>query len=84
MRYPAVINPSALAADASSLLEKDALEVMPPLMIAEDFSFYQLARDALFMFLGCAPSESLHSAQFNFDESVLMYGLEMYIRIVEN
>ena len=36
------------------------------------------------MFLGCAPSESLHSAQFNFDESVLMYGLEMYIRIVEN
>lgn len=84
VRYPAVINPSALAADASSLLEKDALEVMPPLMIAEDFSFYQLARDALFMFLGCAPSESLHSAQFNFDESVLMYGLEMYIRIVEN
>lgn len=84
VRYPAVVNPAALADSASKLLEADALEIMSPLMIAEDFSFYQGVRDALFMFLGCSGKQSLHSAQFNFDEQALLYGLEMYIRIIEN
>ena len=84
VRYPAVVNPAALAKSASRLLEADALAMMPPLMIAEDFSFYQGVRDALFMFLGCSGNQPLHSAQFNFDERALLYGLEMYIRIIEN
>lgn len=84
VRYPAVINPPGLADRVLKLLEDDALEIMPPLMIAEDFSFYQGVRDALFMFLGCSGSQPLHSAQFNFDERALMYGLELYIRIIEN
>lgn len=84
VRYPAVVNPAELAKSASRLLEADALAMMPPLMIAEDFSFYQGVRDALFMFLGCSGNQPLHSAQFNFDERALLYGLEMYIRIIEN
>ena len=84
VRYPAVVNPSSLAVGVVKLLETDALEEISPLMIAEDFSFYQKACEALFMFLGCSGSDSLHSAKFDFDESALLYGLELYIRIIEN
>lgn len=84
VRYPAVVNPEELAESVKGLLEPVARADIQPLMIAEDFSFYQRERKALFMFLGCGGKEPLHSPNFDFDERALMYGLELYIRILEN
>ncbi|MDO5532089.1 amidohydrolase [Sutterella sp.] len=79
--YPPVINDEALFADA---LEKvpglGTLE--KPLLIAEDFAFYQKALPGLFMLLGTGTGIPLHSDRFNFDESVLEAGVEIYKKLL--
>ena len=47
-------------------------------MTAEDFSFYQKAIPGVFFFLGTGSSIPLHSDIFNFDEEVLVHGVELY------
>ena len=71
--YPAVWNPEDLydqvrAAGVSfSQLEK-------PVMISEDFSWYQRHLPGMFFFLGTGPSPALHADDFHFDEGVLETG----------
>ena len=71
--YPAVWNPEDLydqvrAAGVSfSQLEK-------PVMISEDFSWYQRHLPGMFFFLGTGPSPALHADDFHFDEEVLETG----------
>lgn len=61
-------------------------EETPPYMLAEDFSLYQTVIPGMFFFLGsgtethCAP---LHSAEFDFDESILVTGVETYAALLE-
>lgn len=82
--YPFVNNPVKETIDALDILGDSAQEVAP-MMIAEDFSFYQRKVPAVFMFLGCLDTvkpRKLHSEEFNFDEGVLAFGLDIYIKLL--
>lgn len=76
--YPPVTNDAALYDLAKSALG-DTLELVPePLLIAEDFAFYQRHLPGLFMLLGTGTGIPLHSDEFRMDEDVLVRGLETY------
>lgn len=80
--YPAVLNPPALFLYIQSLgIAFDLLE--KPVMITEDFSYYQRALPGLFFFLGTGPSPALHADDFHFDESVLQHGVAFFHAIAE-
>jgi metal-dependent amidase/aminoacylase/carboxypeptidase family protein len=54
-------------------------------MTGEDFSFYQEQAPGLFLLLGTgeeAHQAPLHNGRFDFDESVLLTGVELYRRIL--
>ena len=71
--YPAVMNPPELC-DRVRACGADYLELDQPVMITEDFSWYQRSLPGMFFFLGTGPSPALHSDNFNFNESVLDAG----------
>ena len=76
--YPPVTNDTALYDLAKSALG-GTLELVPePLLIAEDFAFYQRHLPGLFMLLGTGTGIPLHSDEFRMDEDVLVRGLETY------
>ncbi len=80
--YPAVMNPASLydrvrrAADFQDLAE--------PSMITEDFSWYQKSLPGMFFFLGVGDTPALHADDFNFDENVLVKGVEFFQKLAEN
>ena len=78
--YPAVMNPPELCrrVRASGV---DYRELERPVMITEDFSWYQRSLPGMFFFLGTGPSPALHSDHFNFDESVLDAGADFMEKI---
>lgn len=81
--YPPVTNDAALYGLAKGALG-DALELVPePLLIAEDFAFYQRHLPGLFMLLGTGTGIPLHSDEFRMDESVLVRGLETYRTLLQ-
>lgn len=47
-------------------------------MISEDFSFYQKKAPGIFFFIGTGTGIPLHSSHFNFDESILLSGIDLY------
>ena len=80
--YPVTINNPSVAKEALRLLRSipgtKTLEV-PPLMIAEDFSFFLKKVPGTYYFLGTRneKKECLypnHSSKFNIDEDVMKYG----------
>ncbi|WP_395151255.1 amidohydrolase [uncultured Allofournierella sp.] len=72
--YPPVCNDEALFALARQALPQ--MEQLPqPLLIAEDFSFYQQHLPGLFLLLGTGSGIPLHADTFDFDETVLEVGL---------
>ncbi len=78
--YPAVMNPPELCRRVrDSGVEYRELE--RPVMITEDFSWYQKRLPGMFFFLGTGPSPALHSDNFNFDESVLDAGADFLEQI---
>ena len=59
------------------------LELLPePLLIAEDFAWYQRYLPGVFLLLGTGEKTPLHAADFNFDESILTVGLSAYERLI--
>jgi len=84
--YPCVTNPTKQTEEIIKLIGTENIVDIKPLMIAEDFSYYQKALPAVFMFLGSkkagALNASLHSCYFDFDEAILTVGLEIYGRIL--
>ncbi len=79
--HPPVINHSQLVKKLKGVLDKNAYKNLKPMMIAEDFSYYQQVMPGLFMMLGIKQEdqkEALHSARFDYDELVLMRGIELY------
>jgi hippurate hydrolase len=59
--------------------------LVEPVMAAEDFSFYQQEIPGLFLFLGAAGGKNsapLHNGYFDFDEDALLYGVEIYRRLL--
>lgn len=85
---PPVVNDADLYERFVSIMDPKEFIEMKPMTITEDFSFYQTELPGLFLMLGIKNEEKgftypLHSSQFNFDEEVLLYGIEIYKRIAE-
>ena len=79
--YPAVINDEALYRETLRRVP-DIRELEKPLLIAEDFAFYQKTLPGVFLLLGTGTGIALHSDRFNFDESVLTKGVEMWQKLL--
>lgn len=73
MGYPAVMNPPELyrRVRAAGIPFE---ELKHPVMITEDFSWYQRHLPGLFFFLGAGPCPPLQADNFNFDETALDVG----------
>ena len=83
-----VNNDADLVSQLKKILPSDVLQDIHPLMIAEDFSYYQQRVPGVYMFLGCGNESRgftapLHSSNFNFDEEILLYGLQAYSDIIK-
>lgn len=87
VRYPSVRNPRELVEQFYTVLDSmDDAVLVEPVMAAEDFAEYQQERPGVFFFLGVQePSGTapLHSSHFDFDERVLLTGVETFKRILE-
>lgn len=85
--YPPVVNDALLTEQVRHALPAGWIRPMDPMMIAEDFSQYQQAVPGVYLFLGSRNEalghvHPLHSNQFNFDEQVLLLGIQGYKRIL--
>lgn len=79
--YPPVRNDEALFSSVRAALpEMELLDA--PLMIAEDFAFYQRALPGVFLLLGTGDTPPLHADTFDFDESVLEAGFGAWRALV--
>lgn len=78
--YPAVINDEALT---QRILDEnpDIMELKMPEMISEDFAHYQRCMPGVFFFLGTGTGIALHNSHFDFEEKILLKGIEMYRRL---
>jgi hippurate hydrolase len=79
--YPPVCNSEALFADAQAILP-ELTQLPEPLLIAEDFAFYQQTLPGLFLLLGTGTGIPLHADTFDFDEGILSVGLRTYERLL--
>lgn len=84
--YPAIINDKELFDKIRNSSLRENLVEIDPMMIAEDFSYYQTKVPGLFFMLGSRNEElgytnPLHSCKFNFNTEVLMNGIKMYDEI---
>jgi len=82
--YLTVENDIDLYKQTINALDKNAYVIIEPLMASEDFSFYQREAKGLFVMLGVRNEKlgyihSLHSDKFNFNEDVLLQGVNFYI-----
>jgi amidohydrolase len=85
---PAVVNDSQLFDLAMEAVGKENVDIIKPVMLAEDFAYYQKHVPGLFFMLGTRNTERgfvhpLHSCYFNFNEDVMMTGIEVFARILE-
>ncbi|MEG0291593.1 MAG: amidohydrolase [Anaerovoracaceae bacterium] len=78
--YAPVINNIELFDEISHILSSRNFVLMEnPAMISEDFSYYSFHAPAVFLFLGTGTGIALHSNNFDFEESILLEGLKLYI-----
>lgn len=87
--YPPVVNDRKLVQLVKSVYEETEIEEIAPLMISEDFSFYQQAVPGCFILLGTKNEQKgfispLHSSNFNFDEAILLKGIEFFEKMLFN
>ena len=85
MHYPVLDNPRVLVDEAIAHIGEENIFWVDEIMAAEDFSFYQKNAPALFMLLGIGGQDCahpLHHNCFNFNEEVLMNGVEIYCRLL--
>lgn len=82
--YPPVINHDALYQQFLSWVDSHYEDIKEPLMLSEDFAFYQKEIPGLFFFLGtkCEEYQSgLHTENFNFHENILAKAVNLYYTI---
>ncbi len=89
--YPSVNNDVSVYKRFRTLIKEDfeLIELKEPLMVSEDFSFYQQVSKGVFYFLGTKNEKlgfthSLHNDQFNFNEEVLKVGVKTYIKLINS
>lgn len=85
--YPPVVNHHQLYQQFIQWISKDQyLELEEPLMLSEDFAFYQKEIPGIFFFLGTKCDEyqsGLHTETFNFHEKVLVKAVDLYYTIAK-
>ena len=87
--YFAVNNDEKLFEEFREAIGKEKIAKTSPLMISEDFSFYQKEVPGLFFMLGARNEEKgfvngLHNLNFNFNEDILMNGLKIYETLLKH
>lgn len=90
--YPPTVNDPTLESRVMRAIQAANLKPVHnalPYLFGEDFSFYQSIAPTYFVFLGCRNEargfiHGLHHNQFNFDEAVLMHGLNYYLAMVRS
>ncbi len=85
--YPPVINDSRLFDQFIDINGEEDCLILEPQMISEDFSFYQEEVPGLFYFVGTYNEAlgyvyPLHHSKFNFNDHILLKGIESYIQII--
>ena len=85
--YPPVVNHSSSVEFFRSANQSLEVVDFPPQMISEDFSYFLKEKPGAFIFLGTRNKEKnfvypLHNSKFNFDEKVLMFGIQSYINLL--
>ena len=86
--YPSVNNDKNLYEKFVEAVGSNSVIELDPLMISEDFSYYQMEVPGLFFMLGSRDEKKgfvsgLHSMNFNFDEEILINGLQIYIKLLQ-
>ncbi|MGV8145946.1 MAG: M20 metallopeptidase family protein [Alkaliphilus sp.] len=86
--YPPVTNDKQLTKNLIGYLSEEEIHIIDPLMLAEDFSYYQKKVPGVFFFLGARNIKEkfiypLHNDRFNFDDKILVDGLNVYARILK-
>lgn len=87
--YPPVVNDKELYKKFVDTMKDMNYVEHEALTISEDFAYYQKEVPGVFMLLGTRSEEKgfihpLHSCHFNFDEKVLLKGVEAFARILES
>ena len=83
MGYPALVNPPELLARVRAAGVQFA-ELERPVLVTEDFSWYQRHLPGLFFLLGIGPCPALQAEDFNFDETALEIGADFLESIAMN
>ena len=83
MGYPALVNPPELLARVRAA-GVQFTELERPVMVTEDFSWYQRHLPGLFFLLGIGPCPALQAEDFNFDETALETGADFLEAIALN
>lgn len=86
--YPPVMNHQSLYQQLKACVDPSTyIELDEPLMLAEDFAFYQKAIPGVFFFVGtkCQAYQSgLHTETFDFHEEVLETAVDLYEKLARN
>ena len=86
--YPAVCNDDKLFNVFYEAIGQEHVEIIKPLTISEDFSYYQKVVPGVFFFLGSRNEElgyvyPLHNNRFNFNEEVLLKGIQAFYNLYQ-
>ena len=86
--YPPLVNDARATAFAAGVARAVAGDdkvddAMPPLMIAEDFSFLTQKRPGAYIFTGNGDSAGLHHPAFDFCEDAIPFGVSYWARLIE-
>lgn len=77
--HPAVINNETLYKRIKPhLMGLNYVELRRPVMIAEDFSFFEQQMPGVFFFLGTGSGIPLHSDNYDFDDSIIIEGVKLF------
>lgn len=87
--YPPVINDETLYNNFLKISKNFNFVQGETLALAEDFAFYQEKVPGIFFLLGTKNKEKnfispLHSSSFNFDEKVLLEGVKLFAKLLED
>lgn len=82
--HPAVVNDEVLYRNIKpALSDLNFVELRRPVMVAEDFSFFEEQLPGIFFFLGTGSGIPLHSDNYDFDDTVLIYGVKLFDTILK-
>lgn len=87
--YPPVINDNILYKNFLKISQNFNFIQGETLALAEDFAFYQEKVPGIFFLLGTKNKKQnfispLHSSSFNFDEKVLLEGVKLFAKLLED